>query len=205
MSGRTTAVLFILVLLLGGFIYFQNQAEEADPATPTPVPTVPRIELMPEVNSEQVVRLELHRFSDDYQVVLSREEGHNWYQTVPTRTLIVSQTMSSVLASLVNVTSRRSFDAEQNPLSAYGLDQPTYELAVSIEQGEGEPNARFTFIIGDQTPTGEGFYLQRRGSDRVHIALSRTIQNVLDLLEAPPRPTPTPEPAILELEETPSP
>lgn len=192
MNWRTTAALFVVVVILGAVVYFLNQQEPAIPeveGTVEPVPT-PLTNLVTETTINDVQRLEIHRFEDDTLVIFTHEENGDWFQVVPTNTLVISGTMLSEVTRIVNMTSQSILSAEANPLSAYGLDNPQYEIVLVGRRGEN--NVRFTFLIGSKTPTGDRYYLQKQGDPRIHVVLSSTIDGLIGFLDERPIPTPTP-------------
>lgn len=191
MNWRTTAALFIVVVILGGVVYYLSQQEPEIPeveGTVAPTPT-PLTNLVRDTTVNDVQRLEIRRFEDEMLVIFTQEEGA-WFQVVPTNTVVVSGTMISQVTRIVNMTSQSTLSAEDNPLSAYGLDNPQYEVVLVSRRGE--ENVRFTFLIGNKTPTGDRYYIQRAGDPRVHVVLSSTLDSIIGLLDERPIPTPTP-------------
>jgi hypothetical protein len=101
--------------------------------------------------------------------------------------------MNSNVTRIVNMTSQSTLSADANPLSVYGLDNPQYEIVLVARRGDN--NVRFTFTIGNQTPTGDRYYAQKQGDPRIHVLLSSTVDSLTALLDERPIPTPTPETA----------
>jgi hypothetical protein len=204
MSGRTLAILFVVALVLGGIVYFMSQ-QETDPslvdpvggtfdpdATPIPSPTPP-INLVRDTTINEVRRLEVTRLEDDFQVAFVREEDGSWFQVVPTDTMVISGTMESNVTRIVNMTSQTSLAADANPLTAYGLDNPQFEIVLVAERDGND--VRHVFTIGSLTPTGDRYYAQKQGDPRIHVLLSATVESMTGLLEERPFVVPTPETA----------
>lgn len=188
MSGRNLAILFVIALVLGGVVYLMSQDDgtetAVDPdATVIPEPT-PQVNLVRDTAVTDVQRLEVTRLEDDFQVAFVREEDGNWFQVVPTDTMVISGTMDSNVTRLVNMTSQAVLSADANPLSVYGLDNPQYEI-VLVAQQDGN-NLRHVFTIGSKTPTGDRYYAQKKGDPRIHVLLSSTVESMTGLLEERP-------------------
>ena len=89
MNGRTLAGLFVVVVILGAVVYIMNKNDAgttADSGTAVPSAT-PQIKLVKDATIDDVQRLEVTRFEDDFQVAFVREENGDWFQVVPTRRL----------------------------------------------------------------------------------------------------------------------
>ena len=188
MNGRTLGILFVIVVILGAVVYLMNQDDgtetAVDPdATAVPIPT-PQINLVRDTTVNDVQRLEVTRLEDDFQVAFVRQEDGNWFQVVPTDTMVISGTMDSNVTRLVNMTSQSTLTADANPLSAYGLDNPQFEI-VLVAQRDGS-NVRHVFTIGNKTPTNDRYYAQKQGDPRIHILLSSTVESMTGLLEERP-------------------
>ncbi len=188
MSGRTLGILIVVAVILGAVVYLMNQDEGVDTvvdpdATAVPVPT-PQINLVRDTTITDVQRLEVTRLEDDFQVAFVREEDGNWFQIVPTDTMVISGTMDSNVTRIINMTSQSTLGAEVNPLSAYGLDEPQFEI-VLVAQRDGN-NVRHVFIIGNKTPTNDRYYAQKQGDPRIHVLLSSTVESMTGLLEERP-------------------
>jgi len=187
MSWRTTGILFLILLLLGGYVWWQQQqdapdeAADAFPTSPAPAENLP---LFPNTVAEEVIRLEIVDLADNTTVTFLREADGRWYQTVPTYTEVISVTMSNHARNLANLTSRRVLPADANPLEAYGLDAPAYELIVVSQQGERVVRQRL--LVGDATPTGDAYYTQKPGDGRVYLVAAFSLDNILNLRQNPP-------------------
>lgn len=185
MSWRTTAVLFIVLLLVGGYVYYQSQQEPAVESLPTPLPQPEQAELVT-ASIDEVNRLDVTRLEDAAKASFTRDETGDWFQTVPTSTAVISQTMNIQITGLATLRSNRTLPADANLLSTYGLDEPAYEIVLATTRDER--TVRTTLLVGNETPAGDAYYVQKRGDPRVHIVPIGVIQNMIDLLENPPLP-----------------
>jgi hypothetical protein len=183
LNWRWTAALFGILVILAAFLLLQNQQEAA--GEPTPLPTlIPAVSLLPDINIEDVQRLELSHASEDATAAFIQDENGGWARTVPTHTQVISQLMNTQLAGLLNMTAESTLPEDANPLSAYGLDNPTYQISlVAVQDSQA---VRFTFLVGNETPTGAGYYLMRQGNPAVRVVSLSAIDNVTNLLDSPP-------------------
>ncbi|MFZ0548514.1 MAG: DUF4340 domain-containing protein [Candidatus Promineifilaceae bacterium] len=195
MNWRTVGILFVIVVALGAVLYLMEQegdGGEDTNANASPSPT-PMEHLIQDVTIADVQRLDVTRFEDGFQVSFEREENGDWFQTVPTNTMVVSSTMTGDVSRILNLTSQSTLSADANPLSVYGLDNPQYEILLVAKRDD--ENVRFDFLIGNRTPTGDRYYAQKQGDPRVHVLLSSIVESMTGLLEDRPIATPTPETA----------
>jgi hypothetical protein len=110
--------------------------------------------------------------------------------TVPTSTQVISTTMANAIRGLMTTGSRRTLPPEENPLQAYGLEEPQQQVTLAV-QDEGRI-VRHLLSIGNETPTGDAYYVLKEGDRRVHIVAKSALDSVLDLAQSPPFPEPTP-------------
>lgn len=189
MSWRTTAVLFIILLALGGYIYYQNQQEsetvtESEPVGTLPPPTPERFNLV-RATLESVQGLNVTRLEDGTEAQFLRDDQGIWTQTVPTTTQVISQTMETFMAGMINMQTSRSFRSDESPLSAYGLDEPAHNITIAAFKDDISI-VRITLLIGNETPTSGSYYVQLDGDPRVHLVLKGPIDNMINLIDNPP-------------------
>lgn len=199
MNWRTTAVLFVIVLLLGSYLYYQSQQEPAPEPTPTPssIPTPETVSLVQSATIDQVTELDIWNLKEATQTTYIREATGAWSQTVPTATVVLSPTLNAQVTGLINLVSTQTLPANKNPLSAYGLDAPSYKVVLTTQNRDDGPTLN-TILIGNPNPTGDSYYVQKEGDDRVHVTSKWVIDNMINLAAHPPIP-PTPFPTPLPI------
>lgn len=191
MNWRTTAALFVILIALGAVVYWQSR-QDASTAQGTPTPAAPAVEttpLFPGVTAADLVRLEIERAADGAAVHFERQDDGAWVQSVPTTTVAISRTLESRAGGLLAGRSRRTLPPDANPLSAYGLEQPAATILAAVRRtGEdsAEQTIRHTLHVGNQTPAGDGYYVQKVGDRRVHIVPTTAIDPVLEIIDDPP-------------------
>lgn len=193
MSSRTLLILFVVLVVVAGIAYLvsrQGDSVEAEPtATVAPIPDTRQF--LEGVEMAAVGRLEITDESAGLSAIYFREPEGVWFQTQPTQTLVISQTLNSNMSGLLNLTSRRTLAPDENPLSAYGLENPGRSIILVVSREDGN-EVRHTFFIGNETPAGNGYYLQKQGLPDIYIVPTFTIDNLFAMLTEPPVATPVP-------------
>lgn len=201
MNWRTTAVLFVVLAGLVGFLVWQNQQEETAVLTDNPLPTVPatpvRTTLISTTN-DGIEGLTITNLATGENVLFVQTTLGEWQQTEPTESAVISDTLNTAVAGLLNLTSTRTLNADENPLSAYGLDEPSHQISVLVDDEGTEQLIRVTLLVGDETAVGSSTYVQKEGDGRVHLLPAGIVENLLNLLIDPPLIEPTPPPSEQE-------
>jgi hypothetical protein len=142
---------------------------------------------------EDVTRLDIDR--DSITASFAHEADGSWHMTVPTATQVMSVTLTNQVRTLISTGSRRTIAPDENPLQAYGLDEPDSEITLVVRREERQ--VRYQLLVGNETPTGDGYYALKQGDPRVYIMSKSLLDGIFGLAEAPPLPDPatTPEPA----------
>lgn len=199
MSGRTTGILFVVLLVVAGIAYLVSRQEPAVEETATPavaVATPVTSSLISGLSIESVSRLEVNNLQEEDSAVFEHR-ATDWFQTVPTQTQVMSATIDSYMQGMVILTSRRTLPSSAGEPADFGLDNPAYQIILS-----GRPvseTVRFTLLVGDATPADDGYYVQKQGDPRVHIVNKFVMDNLINLLESVPVLLPTPEPTPFTL------
>lgn len=201
MNSRTTIILGVVLLVLVGYLLISNRTgeEEAAEVTTVPIPTsAPRVPVIPETDANLVpVRMEISNTDEEGNTitrVFEVDDTGIWAQTVPTYTLLISGSIISQANGMLNISSRIVLPADDNPLSAYGLDDPASTIVVVADRN-GQA-VRYTFLIGDQIVGGTGYYLQLDGDNRVYVVDLTAVDSALALLTTIPIQIPTPTPPL---------
>lgn len=210
MSGRTTLILGVVLLVLVAYLVISNKADETTAeATSPPAPTVaPRTRVIPETADILTpIRLDVTGTDEDGNLInraFALDDTGAWAQVVPTYTQLISGSIISQANGMLNISSRQVLQVGENPLSAYGLDAPSIVIIVVADRG-GQ-GLRYTFNIGDEIVGGTGYYLQREGDERVYVVDRTAVESATALLTSIPVPPPPPtvEPITSTLTITPT-
>lgn len=191
MSWRTTGFLFLILVLVAGLVFWQNRQQQETETSSTVAAPSPQAgaDLFGNASVENVVRLDVATGAD-VSASFHRDESGSWSMTVPTSTQVISTTMANAVRGLISVGSRRTLPPEENPLQAYGLEQPQQQVTLAV-QDEGRI-VRHLLSIGNETPTGDAYYVLKEGDRRVHLVAKSALDSVLDLAQTPPVPEPGP-------------
>lgn len=189
-SWRTTGLLFLALLVVGAAV-FALQQRPAGEATPTAAaPFVEAFDLFGGITVEDVVRLEIVQAEPPDEALFTRDEESVWMQTVPTTTQVFSPTLTNHVVGLLNTRTRRSFSPEAGDLAPYGLDNPQTIIVIAARRAGAI--VRYELAVGNLTPTGDAYYVLRRGDPRVHLLTTAALDGILRLLENVPLPEPMP-------------
>ena len=195
MSWRNVGILALIVAVLGGFVYWSNNRESTPEEIPVPTAQPAELEpeaLFPPTLVADVERLEIRYSGGLTETIFLRNESNDWVQTIPEPQELITPTVNTQITTLLGTSSRRTLAADANPIGAYGLDEPTAEIVLAINEEIGR--ARRVLLIGKEVTGGTAYYVQIEGDGRVFIVNKTSIDPILLLTESPPlAPTPTAE------------
>jgi len=153
---RSTAVLLLVALGLGAYIYFESDRPPG--GTPEPRETVFDFE------SDDITRIAVTAESGDRTVLEKTDD--RWQLVEPFAGAVDVTEVVAMASSLASLEIQRVVaEPEDAPdLSAYGLAEPRIEVGVTTTTGT---DARLQ--IGERTPTGGDLYATVAGSNRVFL------------------------------------
>lgn len=152
MNTRVTLLLVLLfAVLAGATIYSTKNGGGAASGTPTPGTTT-----VFKFPASSVVALSVT--SGAHTVKAAQDANHQWALTSPTAAYTDGVRVTSVVASIANLTSERDVPLGTNPLSDFGLDKPDITATVTLSDGTSQ-----TLLIGTKDPTGAGFTRRCKG------------------------------------------
>lgn len=146
----------VLALLAGG-VWWSNRAKKAEEGKPRP-DEPPKILTLAE---DQIRRIEIRK-KDAELTVIEKNDAGNWEMKAPRPLRIDRDAVSSMTSTLSSLNSDRLIEEKAEDLAPYGLQQPALELVVTLKDGKTHK-----LYIGDETPTGGGFYARLDGDPRV--------------------------------------
>ena len=150
MQVRGLLVGVVLLAILSGAVWWsqRNEAEkESNPSTDNPK--------LISVKEDQINRVEIAR-RDEAPTVLQKEKD-GWSIAAPAHLRADSDTVSTVVSSFTGLTQDRLVDDKTADLTQFGLAQPSVRIAAGGK----------TLLIGDETPTGGGYFAKLEGDPRV--------------------------------------
>ena len=146
----------VLALLAGG-VWWSNRARKAEEGKPRP-DEPPKILSLAE---DQIRRIEILK-KDAEPTVLEKDQGGNWEMTAPRPLRVDRDAVSSLTSTLSSLNSDRLIEEKAGDPGPYGLHQPAVQVLVTLKDGKTHK-----LLIGDETPTGGGYYVRLEGDPRV--------------------------------------
>ncbi len=115
--------------------------------------------------SQDIVELTIQ--NENEKLVFEKKDD-KWYAVEPQNLKIDSSKVNSVAINFASVLINQVVEEEATDLSVYGLDKPTV-ITAKLKDGTVA-----TAEVGDQTPTGSGYYAKEPGKNKVYIIDSYT-------------------------------
>ena len=159
MKFRGLLVAVAVLAILGGVLYWSGHHKphvsrsEAE-ATPTIIRVNPTAITSMTVKLRGAPAVQLEKKSED-----------DWQITAPIHTAASSDTVTSMLLSLVPLNAQRVVVDHATDLAQFGLTDPTVELDMVSRN-----NKKQELLLGDDTPTGDAVYAAVPGDPRVFLA-----------------------------------
>lgn len=178
MNVRLTAILLIVLVLLGGSVY----AVQQNPATPTPAAkTTAVLSFL----STDVTQLET---SGGGKVTVVARDGDQWALRQPAIGPADRIRLDSLVSRLSILNATKTIEAP-GVLSEFGLDQPAATTTITLKDGKS-----YVLAVGGQSPDKGAYYARLADQPTVYLIPVATGGDILRLLSDPPKATPTPTP-----------
>jgi len=156
---RWKGLLASLVVLaaMGGAIYWSNRAKKAEESKPSK-DAPPQILSIP---SDQIRQIEIRRAGGD-TLILRREDAGSWRMTTPPQYAVDQDAASGMVTTLSSLNADRLVEEKPADLAEFGLVSPALEVLVELKDGKTR-----RLLIGDETPTGYGWFAKLADDPRV--------------------------------------
>ncbi len=168
MNFKSTAVLLVLLLAVGGYVLFSH-----DKATTTDTTTTPPAHTVLDVKSADVTAIAVTGADGKVAVALEKV-GDAWHLTQPVKAVAesyaASQLVDAVTSDLKSTNVIKAADAPQT-----GVDHPQYTVDVTA----GGKTSKLA--VGNKLGVGDGVYAQVAGSDSIDVVPA----TLLDTLAKP--------------------
>ena len=186
----TWMALLLLAALIGFTVYLNRKKESAAAeATPTSGTT-----FLFDSKEGAPSSIEI-KPADRETVKVARNEKNVWALELPIK---AEANQSSAEAGATQITALQVITPVDGDPTIFGLDAPAYVITVEFAKGKTH-----TLEVGDNTPTGSGYYA-RLDKDKMMIVSLDGIDSLLNLVNFPPYLN-TPTPTALPATETPIP
>ncbi len=163
MRFKSTFLLAVLFIIIGGYVYFYEIRKEAERQEEEE--TAKKVFVF---DKDEVRRIYLKNYSDT--MVLRRDEG-GWVFETPIETRGDESQIDVILTSIESAEIERTVEDSAVDLEPFGLDDP--DVAVQIETAQ---TVFDTLFMGHHNPTQSFVYSRFSGQDRV-ILVPATIYN----------------------------
>ncbi|MBS1253520.1 MAG: hypothetical protein MAG451_02569 [Anaerolineales bacterium] len=182
MSFRNTAILLIVLVILGGAVFFVNRqglAETDSDATPTPAP-------LTSLAASDVQSVEIEE--GDKSITVERQD-EKWVIAGDSPEPAGEAKVTTTLNRLTGLKPTKTLDDVQD-VADFGLEEPAWTITLTPKDGDS-----VVYRVGDENPRGTSRYLQVDGDAAIRLVPKSNVEGVREWLEEPPYPpTPTPEP-----------
>lgn len=162
MSLRGLLLGAIALALLGGGVWWserQKPAEDTKAAGSSPK--------LVSLKDDDVAAIEIRRREGEPAVL--RKDKSGWQLAEPKPTRVDNDAVTTLVSTFTGLAWDRLVEEKASDLSAFGLQSPAMQLAVT-----GKDKKSQTLLIGDETPTGGGFFAKLADDPRVFSIMSGT-------------------------------
>jgi hypothetical protein len=167
MNFKTTAILLVLLLAVGGYLFFTRESENG-----------------PKQQEEHKL-VDIARASDVEKVVINsadgkrtvlQKQGKDWRLTEPVSALADDNDVNTMVENLVSMKSNNQLDPKDAPGSKTGLDKPQYTVELTASGGKASK-----VQFGDKLAVGNSVYARVEGKSPVEVVPA----DVLDKVDRP--------------------
>ncbi len=163
MKGRGLLVAAIVLLALGGALYWSNHRKPPASTITSAAESSPKIL---DVKPADVTGISISKTGAP-DLTLAKNEAGKWQITAPKPLPADQDSVSTLLSNLSPLNSDRLLEEKAADLNAYGLAKPAMEIGITEKSQKSEE-----LLLGDDTPTGSGAYAALEGDPRVFIVAS---------------------------------
>lgn len=148
----------VLAILLG-VLYWSNHRKQSEDSAAKASPDAP-VKIL-SLSQADITRLSIQR-KDQPPVVLSRNVSGAWQIIAPQALAADQESVSSLLSTLSSLNSNRLLEAKASDLASFGLSAPALQLEFMLKGNKTQK-----LLIGDQTPSGNAYYVMLAGDPRL--------------------------------------
>lgn len=156
MRFRSTLVLLVLLVGLGGYLYFVELPRQREKE---------KKETLYSFAKDDVVSL--HLAYADREIELTKD-GDTWRLTKPVSAAGDSVSVKSLVDAIASCEISKELGEAPDNLAAYGLDSPFVTLTVGLKSGPAPPKV----MVGKMTPVGASAYAMREGEKKILLTSS---------------------------------
>ena len=154
--GRSTLVLLVLALTVGGYLYFvESKRPAGDENAKAKVFTA---------DAAKINQLQIKSSAGEV-TGLRKGDNDTWTIVQPVEAPADRNSVSDIVTNLANLEEEREVDPSAPDLKTYGLAEPRIDVTFHVE-GEKEPRR---ILFGDKTPGGTAVYAKLPSGNRVFL------------------------------------
>jgi len=167
MRFKGTLILFVVCLLLGGYLYFYEirGSEEREKAKQAE-------NQIWALEEKDIQRMDFV-FPERTLTAVRRNE-EEWILTAPRRLVADSEELNRLAGSASKIERESTVDPEATDLNKYGLDPAQFSLKLKTKEDK-----EFTVAFGSNNPTGNSVYAVLPGSSEVFL-VGNAVANTFD-------------------------
>jgi hypothetical protein len=169
MKPRGLLAALIVLVALGGALYWSNRKQKADAAKPATDTASTKILSIPE---DQIKEVSIKKTGAETTVLRKGDDG-KWQIAEPKPQRADQDAVKSVASALATLNADKVVEDKATDLSPYGLSAPTLDVTVTKKDGKSQD-----FQVGDDEPTGGGAYAKLAGDPHVYAIASFVKTNI---------------------------
>jgi hypothetical protein len=158
MKFRGLIIAVVVLLALGGLLYWSDHHKPSEPSTVSSASASPTIL---KLDSGSVAQISLAA-KGAAPLTLIRGDGDRWRITSPEAFSADQNAVSGMIGSLSNLGADRVVEDKASDLKAYGLDDPSVTFDITSKDHKERK-----LLLGDDTPAGSDVYAMLAGDPRV--------------------------------------
>jgi hypothetical protein len=162
MRLRGLLAALVVLLILGGAVYWSNKAKRAEEAKPA-VEAAPTVVAIP---ADQIQNIEIRRPGAE-PLLLSKDGSGHWSMLSAPRWPVDQDAAMAIVNTVSYLASERLVEEKATDLASFGLSTPSVEIGIGLKDGKMRK-----VLVGDDTPTGGGCFGMVQGETKVYVLAS---------------------------------
>src|SRR5437016_7099481 len=164
MRWQTTAILALVLVLVGGFYYVYGRR-----LGPGREEAAARKGRVFSADSKDVTEIELKRSGETVRL---KREGEGWELLEPLRARGSRPTAEEILANVLTAKIDREIDPNPKTPADFGLDKPAADMTLTLKDGK-----TLGVELGAKNPTGVWVYAREHGKPAVFVLGERLLRD----------------------------
>lgn len=154
MNLRKSLVLLVILLALGGYVYFVEVPQDKEAADKKKLFAF---------DKEAVIEIVLTY--PDRAITLKKNDAGKWRITQPVESDADEPTVKNLINAIADAEVKRTLDEAPQDLGVYGLSAPVVKLKLTLKDGKTLP----LVSLGKDTPVGFSVYVQKEGDPKIFL------------------------------------